>query len=159
MTPVCTVCESKRALVDEHGRCEACVFAASKRACVLSDLEHQIEALLNGGLTAEELHEALDLMIADREGTVAMVRRESDEGAIWIEPDSAFLDHDNEAVRTTLGDLRRSSGQTLEQLADVVDTDAATVALWERGAPIPHGPLERLARLFGVQSHFLGGEC
>jgi DNA-binding transcriptional regulator YiaG len=153
----CTLCE-RHARVDENGRCEACVFAIYSRACILSNLEGDIESLLNGGMTGEELHEALDLMLSDREGTVAMVRRESDGGAIWIEPNSAFLDHEDPARQTNLGWMRRAQGWTLERLAEAMDASEEAVALWERGAPIPHGPLERLARLLRVQPHFLAGE-
>jgi DNA-binding XRE family transcriptional regulator len=136
------------------------LFTVFSRACVLSELEHDIESLLQGGMTAEELHEALEKHdgVSNREGTVAMVRRKlttTRERVIWLEPSSAFLDKEESDRQSILGHLRRYSGWTLEQLADAVNTDPDTVALWENGAPIPDEPLKRCAEIFGVQPHFL----
>ena len=154
---VCTVCGSERALVDEHARCEACVFAAYSRACTLSNLEYEIESLLDGGLSAEQLHEVLDLMIENREGSVALVRRElvtTRERVIWREPDSAFLDEEEDAFAVAPNRIGQLAGP-LESLAERVGVEPTEVALWKQGVTPPRWAAEKMSEMWGISVCFL----
>jgi DNA-binding transcriptional regulator YiaG len=157
---VCVICGAGSRL-DEHNRCERCVFDGETLAVVLQDLESWVQATLDQGLARDEVRQAVELMLEHRDGVVANVPRRrvpTREGGLWEQhPRSSFLSVPDRAPNE-LRHLRVCSGWTLEDVADDLGVDASTVALWEQGAEIPDSAAEVLAKMFGVKPCYLTGE-
>jgi DNA-binding XRE family transcriptional regulator len=133
---------------------------ADKRAVLLDQLDSAVEALLERGLTQDQLREALELALSNRAGglsgdLVVRDRRMQAGFEVW---DIPSLSGDDRPTRSRLRRLRRSSGYTLEDFAAELGEDVATVAQWEEGAPIPDEALEYLSAKFGLSVPWMLGE-
>lgn len=60
----CRRCGERVALVDEHSRCEQCVHDANCLAARLAMFEEHVQALVEEGLNAEQIHEAVTITLS-----------------------------------------------------------------------------------------------
>jgi DNA-binding XRE family transcriptional regulator len=151
----CAECNQAR-LLDEHDRCERCVRDAESRSALLASHEETLTEMVEAGFTPDQLHETVDKFLTAGQGRLTgdFIERD-DEG--WAPVESAFLAGDRLPSPNRLRGWRVRSGWTLEELADRLDVDPATVAVWESGADVPDEVGEVYSELFGVSVAFLLG--
>lgn len=153
----CELCGQDVTCLDEHDRCEQCVLRAELLAAeLLPALEQFVRAGLERGLSEDQLREAFDLCLSDREGELAelsLSRRPGwgDEAGIWrLTPYSAWLDDAHEHEPNRIRRLRRERGLSAEVLADRLGVGVAELALWEHTPEVPSQIVEQLAAIFAV---------
>ena len=148
-------------LVDENSRCGRCLMDANRWALVLQAFEDAWADRPDRGFNARELHEGLDFILNNQTGSptgTLVARPRGRAGLVGRRRASAWRDDDDRRAPNRLRKSRRLSDRTLEDLVDELGVSATTVALWEKGAPVPEEQLERLFALYGVSPVFLLGK-
>jgi helix-turn-helix protein len=153
----CDLCGQYVTCLDEEDRCEQCVLRAELLAGeLLPALEQFVRAGVERGLSEEQLREAFELCLSDREGELAelsLSRRPGwvGEAGIWrLTPYSAWLDQVPEHEPNRIRRLRRERGLSAEALAERLGVGVAELALWEHTTEVPEHIVDELAVIFAV---------
>ena len=153
----CELCGDQAARLDEHDRCEQCVLRAERIAEeLLGELENLVRAGLEAGLSEEQLREAFELTLSDRDGELSELSitrhaRTTGRVAAWsVDPYSAWLEHEPDFLPNRIRRLRRMRTLSVEALADRLGVTVSELALWEHSDEVPADVAEELASVFGV---------
>ena len=153
----CELCGQDVTCLDEQDRCEQCVLRSELLAAeLLPTMEQFVRAGLERGLSEEQLREAFELCLSDREGELAELSLSRRPGWIrqvgtWqIRPYSAWMDQTPEHEPNRIRRLRRERGLSAEVLADRLGVEVAELALWEHTPEVPPHVVKELAAIFAV---------
>lgn len=153
----CALCGSGVSCLDEEDRCEQCVLTAERLAGeLLPSLEELVQGGLRMGLSEDQLREAFELIVADRDGELpdlSVTRAPAPPAghAVWhIAPYSAWLDQHPEYEPNRIRRLRRERGLSAEVVAGRLGVSVSELALWEHTLEVPGDVVDELADMFGV---------
>jgi DNA-binding transcriptional regulator YiaG len=153
----CALCGEVVACLDEEDRCEQCVLSAERLASeVLPIMEDFVRVALRMGLSEDELREAFELVVGDREGELAELSLSRDPAAadrlaVWhVSPYSAWMDQHPEYEPNRIRRLRRERGLSAEVVSRQLGVPVAELALWEHTLEVPEDIAQQLASMFGV---------
>lgn len=152
----CELCGQDVACLDEQDRCEQCVLNADRLASELfPSMEEFVQTTQRLGMSREQLREAIELILDDREGELpelSVMRQAADERhSVWhIAPYSAWLDQHPEYEPNRIRRVRRERGLSAEVVADRLGVKVSELALWEHTLEVPEEIVNELAVMFGV---------